>query len=997
MLKVLRWMVGVMSCLSVTVAFAQTTSEVFLDFDSGGHRSAVRDITFIEDDVLVSVSEDKTGRVWDWRTGVTLRSLRGQIGAANEGKVLALTDIPQSPFIAMGGFFAAPYSGEAFGDVRIFDRNSGTVVKVLRGLDLPVFGLAASSDGNRLAAVGQDGRLIVWRRIETDWMTELDIDVAAGSLRAVAFALQDRRIVTISANDGAQLWSTSGERIPVSNGNTGVSRPTALAVSPDGRRFAVADDDGSITIRNTEDGNLIADLPQRPFLPGAIAFLNDDRLIVSCAVRCGDEHRSEIWNITDQERLSTYLDHGPATYALAVANDGNTVAVAGGFDHEIHIWNADTGSATRTLKGQGDGVTAVGITPDGHRIGWGTVNPCPELNACPREQSAISNAFDLPTPEKPFTTPRPFRDNGATMDRARFAMGSIEIKSENDPNARLGHELLEIFDGGKLTAQIAQTAATGSYNSGYTLLTDGASLVTAGSDGQIAEHDTSTGRLLGVFSSVAGHTDDVGSLAAASRVPRLITGSADQTFRLWNTETRELIASFFVTATDWIIWTPQGYYLSSPDGDRLIGWHVNQGRNSEARFIRARQMKRHLHSPEIVRRAIILGDAAAAARELRGRDDELQEILERKPMDYDIRVVDDGPGQNDTIKLEITVSDPDQTAPERFSIFVNERMVADVTNRGFVNDGDNLRQILEIPVSGGANEILVSGLDEQGFLVERGAFTLVEDTQPEPRGKLYVAVIGVQDFPHLTDACDGKSCNLSYPVADAAEFLRQISEKTAPMFEEMEVLALASNRALEDNTRWRATFDDLAGGTVLEPDARTIEAELIDFLDLPGPDDTVILFAAGHGINIGEDYYLMASDTRKQSSDRWKRSSLVDWRRIQEAMDRAVGRRIMVLDTCHAENAYNPRLEKDAADSRIVVLSATAANNTAAEVSQLGHGVFTYALLQGLRGEAATDPSGVRLFALADYVSREVMRLTRDRQVPFYHIGSSSNFVLALP
>ena len=69
----------------------------------------------------------------------------------------------------------------------------------------------------------------------------------------------------------------------------------------------------------------------------------------------------------------------------------------------------------------------------------------------------------------------------------------------------------------------------------------------------------------------------------------------------------------------------------------------------------------------------------------------------------------------------------------------------------------------------------------------------------------------------------------------------------------------------------------------------------------------------------------------------------------------------MLLDTCHAANAFNPRLEKDAADARIVVFSATAANSTAAELPELGHGVFTYSVLEGLRGAAKTSGDGVRL------------------------------------
>lgn len=979
-----------------TVAKAQPAAEIFLDFDSGGHRSPVRDIAFVDADTLVSVSEDKTVRVWDWQANVTLNTLRGQIGAGNEGKILALTAIPNSPLLAIGGFFAAPFSGEAYGDVRLFDQKSGRLVSVLRGLDLPVFDLDASEDGTRLAAVGQDGRLLVWHSPEEELQLDVDIVAAKGSLRAAGFVNSDAHIVTLAV-DGAALWTVTGTAIPIPDGTPQVANPTALAIAPDSRSFAVAGGDGAVLVYSALDGTLIAELPQRPFLPGAIAFLDETRLVVSCALRCLDEHRSEIWNVAAAERLSVYAGHGPATYALAVAEDGVTVAVAGGYDHEVHIWNTETGEAVRTLKGQGKPVAAVGIAPDGSAIGWGTENPCPQRNACPRMQSRIEGVFNLPTVDERFTTPRPGKSDGASLDRGRFEVGSVEADTRSDTGARYEHEILDVRSGGKVTAQVLQTASTGYYHSGYTLTPTGDAVISAGSDGQIAAYDTANGNFTGAFVSVAGHTDDVGSLAVAADIARLATGSADQTFRLWNTETRELIASFFVTETDWIIWTPQGYYLASPDGDRLIGWHVNQGRDHEARFVRARQMKRHLHSPEIVKRAIALGDPVAAALEFRGRDDELSELLSRRPMDYDVRLLDDAPGQSGTMRLEITVRGVEETTPERFNIHVNDRMVADLTERGLEADGNNMRQVLEIPVIEGANEILVSGIDEQGFLVERGAFTFVDTATVAPKGKLYIAVVGVQDFPFLPTACGGRSCNLSFPVADAAEFLQTVSSKTAPMFESMEVLALVSNSALDDNTRWRAVFDSLADGVALEPEARAIEAELIDFLDLPGPDDTVILFAAGHGINIGEDYYLMAGDTRMQTSDRWKRSSLVDWRRIQEAMDRAVGRRIMVLDTCHAENAYNPRLEKDAADSRIVVLSATAANNTAAELNQLGHGVFTYALLQGLRGEAATDATGVRLFGLADYVSQEVTRLTSDRQVPFYHIGSSSNFLMALP
>src|SRR5690606_13361632 len=115
-----------------------------------------------------------------------------------------------------------------------------------------------------------------------------------------------------------------------------------------------------------------------------------------------------------------------------------------------------------------------------------------------------------------------------------------------------------------------------------------------------------------------GHSGAVMAMAEAPDAHLLVTGGADQTVRLWNLQTKALVASLFAAGEDWIVWTPQGYFYSSPNGDALVGWHINQGQDREGRYIKARQLRQHLNSPEIVRRAIITGDAAGAARELRG-------------------------------------------------------------------------------------------------------------------------------------------------------------------------------------------------------------------------------------------------------------------------------------------------------------------------------------------------------------------------------------------
>jgi uncharacterized caspase-like protein len=96
--------------------------------------------------------------------------------------------------------------------------------------------------------------------------------------------------------------------------------------------------------------------------------------------------------------------------------------------------------------------------------------------------------------------------------------------------------------------------------------------------------------------------------------------------------------------------------------------------------------------------------------------------------------------------------------------------------------------------------------------------------------------------------------------------------------------------------------------------------------------------------------------------------------------------------------AFSPRLVKDAFDANIVVFSATDQDSLAQERTDLGHGVFSYALSEGLKGAAnVTKKGGVSLFQLGEFVSEEVKRLSNDEQEPTFSLSQVKNFMLAAP
>ncbi|OAD21910.1 peptidase C14 caspase catalytic subunit p20 [Candidatus Thiomargarita nelsonii] len=103
------------------------------------------------------------------------------------------------------------------------------------------------------------------------------------------------------------------------------------------------------------------------------------------------------------------------------------------------------------------------------------------------------------------------------------------------------------------------------------------------------------------------------------------------------------------------------------------------------------------------------------------------------------------------------------------------------------------------------------------------------------------------------------------------------------------------------------------------------------------------------------------------------------------------------MDTCHSGNAFNSRLVKDAADANIVVISATDSDSVAQELPRLKHGVFTYALLSGLRGEADANRDKVlKIKELDSYLSNNIEKLTSGSQVPVLHApGGFRDFVFA--
>jgi tetratricopeptide (TPR) repeat protein len=178
-------------------------------------------------------------------------------------------------------------------------------------------------------------------------------------------------------------------------------------------------------------------------------------------------------------------------------------------------------------------------------------------------------------------------------------------------------------------------------------------------------------------------------------------------------------------------------------------------------------------------------------------------------------------------------------------------------------------------------------------------------------------------------------------------------------------------------------------------------------------DDMVIIFIASHGVpeDVSGELYFLGYDTDAKNIAGTAISQLD----VEKAISTARAKRIVLIaDACHSGSvglssdvarrssvaSYVNRLLKEIAAARegVAILTASSSNEFSQEGARWGgHGVFTYHLLNGLKGEADTDSDGyVTIRELYEYVYRKVAGDTEGKQHPALQGKFDNNLPLSV-
>jgi hypothetical protein len=327
----------------------------------------------------------------------------------------------------------------------------------------------------------------------------------------------------------------------------------------------------------------------------------------------------------------------------------------------------------------------------------------------------------------------------------------------------------------------------------------------------------------------------------------------------------------------------------------------------------------------------------------------------------------------------------DDNGLQRLEIILNDSLVEEKLSRNKETGTAFPLQLnfeRQIPLSPGVNRILVRATDIDGLVTEK---TIIVHYVLNRRN-VWALVVGINNYK--------KFPKLKYAVNDAKEFHRLLIEENRIPAENITLLV--------DE---QATLINLKGflGTGLKNAA--------------GPDDMVLIFFAGHGSSErdsaspdgdGLEKYVLTYDS--DPADLF--STAMPMRDIALIFNRIRSERlIFIADSCYSgasggrtvgmggirANISDTFLERLAGGRGKVIITASAANEVSVEKDDLQHGVFTYYLLEALKGAADADGDGaVTVDEAYRYVSEKVPQATSQEQHPVKKGTVEGNLVLSI-
>ena len=479
--------------------------------------------------------------------------------------------------------------------------------------------------------------------------------------------------------------------------------------------------------------------------------------------------------------------------------------------------------------------------------------------------------------------------------------------------------------------------------------------------------DTRTGK---VQKRLEGHLTSIQSQGFLAGDLLLSTGF-DNTMRLWSTTTgRELGKLFlFENGEDWVVLSPDGRFDATPAALSQLYYRVG------TRIVELEQLYESFYTPGLLGQLmngqgsppvvpVSIGRLAEppvvtisfqqGTRNLIVEDDTAEEEVEARTRDA---------------KIVVRAVAPESTVAE-IRLYHNGKLLGNSRGLGVeddpVGEADRTYPVQLLP---GENIFRAVALNKErtesapALLTVRYTAPAAAPTTPTNDGiTLHLLTVGINEYKN-------PRYNLNYAAADAAG---------------LETALKTGMSGIVANTRVHSIRNAAATRTDILRALKTVTDEA-------DADDVFVFYYAGHGVmseGQRKDFFLVPHDvTQLYGNDEGlaaKGISATELKGLAAAVP--AQKQLYILDACQSAGAVQSIALRGAAEEKAIAqlarstgthwLTASGSEQFASEFDQLGHGAFTYVLLEALAGKAAGADNRVSVNELKAYLDAVVPEIT---------------------
>lgn len=681
----------------------------------------------------------------------------------------------------------------------------------------------------------------------------------------------------------------------------------------------------------------------------SVSFSPDGKHIVS-----GESSgKIGLWDISSDKEVKILKGHEGPVYSVSFSPDGDYV-VSGGADKKVKLWDIKKGKEIRTYEGHKEVVTSVSFSPDGRFILSSSRDSTFKL-------WLVNSDLDRNLMIATFVERRGFANSVSFSPDGKLIASAVSH----------GECKISLWETG-VDAKVRKLRGGRDVISSISFSSDGKYIVSAGFTVRLWDITNAS-----EIKAFKGHSGEVLSVSFSPDGKYIASVGLDNKVKLWDVNNGEEVKKFegdkffeisfspgyryiaagglwgitfwevssgrelatFIGFTDgeWVVITPEGYFNTSQNGTRHLNVRVRDSVYSMDKFYEK------FYNPVYVA-SILRGEQVKAYADIRKGvlpPPEVTIIFPQSNMEF----------ETDTITIIVSAKDVGGGIDE-VRLYHNEKVVGeDVRGIKLISSGNEVIKYYSVRLVDGINTFRAIGYSKDRTESEPYEVS-VKFSSVSKDISLYVFSVGINEYKN-------SSLNLNYAKPDAraiAEFFKQTGSE---LFNRVETMEIYNSEATKDNIISR-----------------------LGQLKETNPRDVVIIYLAGHGETIDDKWYFIPHEVIRPEREDEVKSNGISSDEFSRLISGIKAQKVLVLiDACKSGAmliAFRRALEDRRAllqlsrATGIHVIAASTREQFATEVKDLGHGVFTYTILERLKGKASGGTKIVTVRKLMAYVEEAI-------------------------